>query len=435
MNRFHLGAFFGSDRPSIELAEYSTIYRRTRAAVSILIVAATFVMNNRFDHRSYVVTGILIGCLLIVAHAFVRRGAGLLEMVTWDTSLFLTMTTLVDLPEIALFVALAQSFMVFFFVPVQRAMWTMAIFTVAGLGVTAAGVLLQLQRRSAAETIAMVIVAAVITMVPVSWVLLQAGAEIARQRRQNEGLLREKDELLADKDRFVASISHELRTPLTAVVGLAHTLFEANGNLPDSERDEFIGILVEQSEEVAAIVDDLLVAARAETGHLSMVIDNVDLLDEVNETVPPDIPVEVDESERWLVLGDPIRIRQILRNLVSNAQRYGGSNVRVRVSSAGAVGMVEVSDNGDPIPPEEAELIFTPYGRAHDRPGQTDSVGLGLTVSRQLARLMGGDVTYSRSGKWTIFSLTLPTGTAGATAAIKASPETARLAHRSLAGR
>ncbi|MDJ0498702.1 MAG: HAMP domain-containing sensor histidine kinase [Acidimicrobiia bacterium] len=435
MEKHDLGAFLGSDRPPIELADYNNIYRRARIAVNVLIALAAMAVGNRLDHRTFVVAAIMLGCVLIISHVYIRRRASLLEVLVWDTMLYLAMITLIDLPEVAMFVALAQSFMVFLFIPVRRALWAMSLFIAAGIAVTTITTIMPLQRRSAAEAVVMAVIVVVLTMFPVSWVLLRAGAEVHRQRAQKERLLREKDDLLADKDRFVASISHELRTPLTAVVGLAHTLYEANGTLPDSERDEFVGILVEQSEEVAAIVDDLLVAARAETGHLSLEIENVDLIDEVNHTVPPGIPIDVDESRQHLVLGDPIRIRQILRNLVSNAHRYGGSEIRVRVSSAGAVGKVEVSDNGEPIPFGEAELIFSPYGRAHDRPGQTDSVGLGLTVSRQLARLMGGDVTYAHDGKWTVFSLTLPTGTAGATAAIKASPETARLAHRALARR
>ncbi|MDJ0959960.1 MAG: HAMP domain-containing sensor histidine kinase [Acidimicrobiia bacterium] len=435
MNKSELRAFLGTERPSIDLAAYNTVYRRTRLAVSVLLAVTTSALGHRFEHRSLVVAGIALSCVLIVSHAYARPRAGLLEMVTWDTLLYLTMAILVDLPEVVLFVVLAQSFFVFFFVPVHRAIWAMALYTMSGLAVTVATIVFELQQRSGTETAALVVVVTFLTMLPVSWVLLRATAELLRQRVQKEGLLREKDELLADKDRFVASISHELRTPLTAVVGLAHTLHEANGSLPAAEEQEFIGILVEQSEEVAAIVDDLLVAARAQTGHLSMVIENVDLIDEVTATIPPDIPVAVDDTGRRQVLGDPIRVRQILRNLISNADRYGGGNIRVVISSSGAVGRVEVWDDGDPIPSEEAELIFTAYGRAHDRPGQTDSVGLGLTVSRQLAQLMGGDVTHVRNDGWTVFSLSLPAGTAGATEAIKASPETARLAHRALARR
>ena len=72
MDGLDLSGFLRSDRPPIELAEYSKTYRRTRIAVSVLIALITAVLNQRFDHRPYVMTGIAIGCLLIISHAWVR---------------------------------------------------------------------------------------------------------------------------------------------------------------------------------------------------------------------------------------------------------------------------------------------------------------------------------------------------------------------------
>jgi signal transduction histidine kinase len=119
----------------------------------------------------------------------------------------------------------------------------------------------------------------------------------------------------------------------------------------------------------------------------------------------------------------------VLRNLVSNAARYGGQSKRVRIWQRGAMGIVAVEDDGPAIPAESLDSIFSAYGRAHDRPGRTDSVGLGLTVSRQLARMMGGDVSYGHDGRWTSFQLSLPSSVAATTRAIYASPEAAMAAH------
>jgi signal transduction histidine kinase len=101
-------------------------------------------------------------------------------------------------------------------------------------------------------------------------------------------------------------------------------------------------------------------------------------------------------------------VRQVLRNLVSNALKYGGTNVTVRVGYESDVAFVRVEDDGEGVEPEERETIFEPYRRAHDAPGLTASMGLGLAISRQLARLMGGDLTYTRESSLTVFTLSMP---------------------------
>jgi signal transduction histidine kinase len=105
---------------------------------------------------------------------------------------------------------------------------------------------------------------------------------------------------------------------------------------------------------------------------------------------------------------DPARVRQILRNLIANAVRYGGDNIEVRIGSDGAGSWVEVSDDGPYLPEEEWESIFEPYYRYHDEPTQPGAVGLGLTVSRDLAQLMNGSLTYRHHQGRSIFTLRLP---------------------------
>jgi signal transduction histidine kinase len=109
---------------------------------------------------------------------------------------------------------------------------------------------------------------------------------------------------------------------------------------------------------------------------------------------------------------DPQRFKQIIRNLLSNAERHGGAEVKVSASGHGESVIVRVSDDGDGVPPQHAERIFEPYQRAGGVPVKKGSVGLGLNVARRLARLMGGDLEYQHEGKWATFSLTLP-ATAG----------------------
>ncbi len=217
--------------------------------------------------------------------------------------------------------------------------------------------------------------------------------------------------LVASKDEFIATVSHELRTPLTAVVGLAEELRERFDDFSRSEVDEFVRLLVAESADVAHIVEDLLVAARTDLGSLAMSIEEVDVGGAVHAAAgdAPNVPVVwASEAGRDVtVRADPLRLRQILRNLIANAVRYGGPTVRVVVAGGPEV-TVEVRDDGPALRADERALIFEPYHGAPTAPGRPGSVGLGLTVSRRLARLMGGDVEYHHDGAEAIFRLRLP---------------------------
>lgn len=117
-------------------------------------------------------------------------------------------------------------------------------------------------------------------------------------------------------------------------------------------------------------------------------------------------------------VGDPARVRQILRNLLSNAFRHGGEHVQVRIGGDGRVATVSVVDDGPGVSGDEADRIFEPYHRSGADPGQPASLGLGLSISRQLARLMGGDLTYRYEADTAIFQLDLPETETGGSATI-----------------
>jgi len=230
--------------------------------------------------------------------------------------------------------------------------------------------------------------------------------DITRQRQVE----RELHGLLNTKDQLVATISHEIRTPLTAVVGIAEELRDPRSVIGETEREELLGIIADQSLEVSRIVEDLLVVARSDAGNLVVDSQPINLGEEalkVMGTVGQDIPIEIEPTTT--VVADPQRVRQILRNLISNAQRYGGPNIRVVVHEQGARSVVEVRDDGDSLPAAGRSVVFEPYGRSENGERSAVSVGLGLTVSRRLARHMGGDLTYDHDGRETIFSLTLAT--------------------------
>jgi signal transduction histidine kinase len=223
------------------------------------------------------------------------------------------------------------------------------------------------------------------------------------QRRRLERTVR-------DTDRFVASVSHEVRTPLTAVVGLSSVADEAWEELTPNERREFVRLIASQSREVASIIEDLLVAARAGGAGVRIDLGAVDIHHEL-ETVIATLEMEgrhVTIHGSGTAHADSGRVRQIVRNLLTNAVRYGGHSISATVRENGDEVELEVADNGPPIPQQAREAIFEPFAQGGSSAHRHDSVGLGLAVSRQLAELMQGRLGYDHRDGWSRFVLTLP---------------------------
>jgi len=221
------------------------------------------------------------------------------------------------------------------------------------------------------------------------------------------------ESLLTSKDQLIASVSHELRTPLTAVVGLAEELRENDGGIGGEEKDQLIGVIADESREMADLVEDLLIAARSEDGSVAVFPERTDLALLAGSvashlTVPDDVSLVV-EDHPSAAYADPVRVRQVIRNLLTNAMRYGGKHVTVTFGTEGGRTYLDVHDDGPGIPEHDLEAIFEPYGRASTGKILPGSVGLGLTLSKRLAELMGGSLTYVPSDGCT-FRLTVPDG-------------------------
>lgn len=394
---------------TFDVGAFSAAYRRIRVGVAAAVAILSPIVGALWLNRpTRLVPILLVLAALIPLQARWLPEAGWAQMALVDAAIYTAMLVLVELPELIGMVIMAQILIGVLFVRGAVAIRLAALMT--AIGVVGYGVSWQLHDQSytIAQRVVLYVLVSVLATVPALWALLEVGQNIRANASETKRLSEEKDDLLLAKDRFVASVSHELRTPLTAVVGLARTLAEGNLHMEERERQELLDLIASESEQVAELVDDLLVIARLRSNSLSVQPQELDVRPLVDDAIKGwRRPVPV--SGRFVsVLADGIRVRQILRNLVSNAARYGGNSLAVRAGEGDGHFRLQVRDDGDGVSPAMIDAIFDPYGRAHDRPGRTDSVGLGLTVCRELATLMGGDVRYFRDDRWTVFELELP---------------------------
>lgn len=228
-------------------------------------------------------------------------------------------------------------------------------------------------------------------------------AELRRTRRELQ--LAEES-----KNEFLATVSHELRTPLSAVIGLAQVLGDPAGSVSFEDRAEIIGTIVESGYDVANLVEDLLTAARQEAGQLKVVAVPVSLFAQVNQTLET-----MGSTDRILIVGeapraeaDPGRVRQILRNLLTNATKFGGDKVVVELDEHEGMARATVVDDGAGMSEEVEEAIFVRNERGRISDGSGAFVGIGLPISLDLARHMGGDLVCRREAGTTRLELTLP---------------------------
>jgi signal transduction histidine kinase len=257
-------------------------------------------------------------------------------------------------------------------------------------------------------------VLAVIAVGLITSLLVAAAFHQYRTKRQAERELDKLRDLTRAKDQFLASVSHELRTPLTGVLGFAELLRSDQDTLSDEERRSMISSVAGEASDLAAIIDDLLVAARSELDLLAITRVPVSFraqLAQVVETTDRAVRdrIEVIGDGKQAAMGDPGRVRQIIRNLITNAVRYGGDRIEIRLSSSDDRVCLDVADDGAGLPSEESEKVFEAYYRVDQSSGtQPAALGIGLSVARHLARLMEGDVTYQRADGWSVFRLALP---------------------------
>jgi PAS domain S-box-containing protein len=227
---------------------------------------------------------------------------------------------------------------------------------------------------------------------------------------------------------FVATVSHELRTPLASIHGAANTLRSRDDQLRSTTRRELLEIVFEQSERLAHLVDQILLANQLSSGGTHVERRDFDpgtVARDAIDAMEPALPREID-LELHLppslprTQGDPERVRQILVNLVENARKYspGGGRIDVMLSAVDGGVRFSVRDEGLGIPQAEQERIFEKFYRLDASMSRgVGGSGLGLFICRELVALMDGRVwVNSQPGLGSTFTFELPLAKPASTA-------------------
>ncbi|MBX3607307.1 MAG: response regulator [Piscinibacter sp.] len=271
---------------------------------------------------------------------------------------------------------------------------------------------------------------------------LQMATAVAAQRRfvasvlvrvQAETLAREKVAALqlahaqsAVKSEFLAKISHELRTPLHGILGLARLV---HLELQEPALQRRVELIEASGVHLLALINDLLDLSRIEAGRFETRSESFDLVDQCEQLADvfavraqdKGLGMTVDLAlprPSW-VLGDAARFRQVLHNLLGNAVKFterGGIRLRVARGDAADEFRIEVIDSGPGIPEDELERVFQAFEQSDHAPlHPAEGAGLGLTIAREIAQSMGGDITAtSRLGRGSrfVFTARMPAGSA-----------------------
>ena len=221
----------------------------------------------------------------------------------------------------------------------------------------------------------------------------------------------------AMKNEFISSVSHELRTPLTAIKGWAETLMVDGGENPDTMK-KGVGVIVNETERLQQMVEELLDFSRMQNGHFTLQNSNMDILAELGDAVlmysdkarREQIKIIYDEPEMLpVVFGDKNRIRQVFINVIDNALKYSNSGDTVTIKADVKDGRIRVSvkDTGCGIKETDLAKVKTKFYKAnHTRRGS----GIGLAVADEIIAMHGGklEIYSPGEGKGTKVTIILP---------------------------
>ncbi len=243
-----------------------------------------------------------------------------------------------------------------------------------------------------------------------------------RELRQSEECLREaKDNAEAAnraKTAFLANMSHEVRTPLNSILGYAQLLLRGNRSAKDTASK--LKSIIDSGEHLLGMMNELLDLARVESGKLVVNLQAVDIASFLQTLVAEfeirarqcglQFKFECDESVRQCIETDPVRLRQILYNLIGNAFKFtNAGSVSLKAAIFGPNLRFQVSDTGKGIAPADLPYLFKPFYQAANRDQNTEGVGLGLYITERITKLLGGQIDVSTTlGQGSTFWVDLP---------------------------
>ncbi|HMQ03198.1 MAG TPA: ATP-binding protein [Pyrinomonadaceae bacterium] len=221
------------------------------------------------------------------------------------------------------------------------------------------------------------------------------------------------------RQEFLSNISHELRTPLTSIIAFVETL--EDGAIDDRENNRrFLSTIRRNAERMHGLISDILELSLIESGNVSIQTKPVQLHNLVNEVflslsskaAERDIVLTNEVSEEARAVADPVRLEQMLTNLIDNAIKFNrpAGNVTVSASESSDKTAITVSDTGEGIMPEHLTRVFERFYRVdRGRTREVGGTGLGLAIVKHLSRLHGGEVSVeSVPGRGTAFTVELP---------------------------
>ena len=213
---------------------------------------------------------------------------------------------------------------------------------------------------------------------------------------------------------LIATVSHEIRSPLTTIKGFTKTLLDRWERLDDNTKLDMLRAINEDADRVTRILTELLDVSRLEAGKLSLHLRPVDVRALAGEVVAAlegrseQHVVRLIPGTELEVLADADKVRQVLTNLIENAQKYSNNGtITVTCEREQETGVIAVSDEGPGVPLELADQIFEKFSR-RDLPGTPSGTGLGLYISRGLVEAQGGEIGARFEQGSTTFWFRLP---------------------------
>ncbi|MCL1805491.1 MAG: transporter substrate-binding domain-containing protein [Clostridiales bacterium] len=236
------------------------------------------------------------------------------------------------------------------------------------------------------------------------------------------------------KSDFLSNMSHEIRTPLNAILGI--TEIQLLNESLDPQVKEGLGKIYSSGDLLLGIINDILDLSKIEAGKMELIIARYEIASLLSDTAqlnmmrigskPIAFDLDVDDNTPTVLIGDELRVKQILNNLLSNAFKYtaeGTVNLSVSAEAGqgegeteGAILVFRVSDTGQGMSKEQVDRLFDQYSRFNQQANRTtEGTGLGMSITQNLIRMMNGEILVdSEPGKGSVFTIRLPQGDGGA---------------------